>query len=111
MNNTFLTSFTHKNGAICGAISGVNRDELEAKEKIILSEIETNPNRSTRELSENLNIPFRSVQRYISNLREKGFIERVGANKNGYWKVIKLQLLVLWLMNMYRLNVMAIKLH
>jgi|BioPla2DNA2_1021312.scaffolds.fasta_scaffold11186_5 ATP-dependent DNA helicase RecG len=72
-----------------GAISGVNRDELEAKEKIILSEIETNPNLSTRELSENLNIPFRSVQRYISNLRKKGFIERVGANKNGYWKVIK----------------------
>ena len=31
-----------------GAISGVNRDELEAKEKIILSEIETNPNLSTR---------------------------------------------------------------
>ena len=89
MNNTFLISFTHKNGAISGAISGVNRDELEATEKIILSEIETNPNLSTKELSENLNIPFRSVQRYISNLREKGFIERVGANKNGYWKVIK----------------------
>ena len=89
MNNTFLTSFTHKNGVISDAISGVNRDELEAKEKIILSEIETNSNISTRELSENLNIPFRSVQRYISNLREKVFIERVGANKNGYWKVIK----------------------
>ena len=81
MNNTFLTSFRYKNGVISGAISGVNRDELEAKEKIILSEIETNHNLSTRELSENLNIPFRSVQRYISNLREKGFIERVGANK------------------------------
>lgn len=80
MNNTFLTSFTHK--------SGVNRDELEAK-KIILSEIETNSNLSTGELSENLNIPFRSVQRYISNLREKGFIETVETNKNGYWKVIK----------------------
>lgn len=72
-----------------GAISGVNRDELEAKEKIILSEIEANPNLSTRLLSETLNIPFRSVQRYISNLREKGFIDRVDANKNGYWKVLK----------------------
>ena len=99
MDNTFLTSFTHKNGVISDALSGVNRDELEAK-KIILSEIETNPNLSTGELSENLNIPFRSVQRYISNLREKGFIERVGANKNEYWKVIRYQLLVLWLMNM-----------
>lgn len=88
MNNTFLTSFTYKNGVISDALSGVNRDELEAK-KIILSEIETNPNLSTGELSENLNIPFRSVQRYISNLREKGFIKRVGAKKNGNWKVIK----------------------
>ena len=88
MNNTFLTSFTHKSGVISDAISGVNRDELEAK-KIILSEIETNSNLSTGELNENLNIPFRSVQRYISNLREKGFIERVGAKKNGNWKVIK----------------------
>ena len=54
MNNTFLTSFTHKNSAISGVISGVNKDELEAKEKIILSEIETNPNLSTRELSEKM---------------------------------------------------------
>ena len=34
------------------------------------------------------------------SLAEKGFIERVGANKNEYWKVIRYQLLVLWLMNM-----------
>ena len=77
VNNTFLTSFTHKNGAISGAISGVNRDELEAKEKIILSEIETNPNRSTRELSENLNIPFRSVQRYISNRVKRDLLKEL----------------------------------
>lgn len=68
-----------------GVISGVNREELEAKEKIILSKIDL----SIRELSETLDIPFRSVQRYISNLREKGFIKRIGANKNGHWKVLK----------------------
>jgi len=72
-----------------GVISGTDRDELEEKDKLILLKIESNPKLSTRELSELLSIPFRSVQRYISNLREKGFIERVGANKNGYWKVIK----------------------
>lgn len=59
------------------------------KESLILSKIESEPNLSARELSEILNIPFRSVQRYISNLREKGCIERVGSNKTGYWKVIK----------------------
>lgn len=76
-------------GAISGAISGANIDELDEKENLIFSKIENNPKLSAKELSELLSIPFRSVQRYISNLREKGFIERVGANKNGYWEVIK----------------------
>ena len=75
-------------GAISGAISGANVDELEKKEKKILLEIENNQNISTKELSDVLDIPFRSVQRYISNLREKGFIERIGANKNGHWKIV-----------------------
>ena len=26
------------------------------------------------------------MQRYFSNLKEKGIIERVGSNKTGYWK-------------------------
>ena len=64
-----------------GVISDVNREELETKEKIILSKIEGNPNLSTRELNETLDIPFRSVQRYISNLREKGFIKRIRTEK------------------------------
>jgi len=74
---------------MCRYLSGANREELDEKENLILSKIKNNPKLSARELSELLNIPFRSVQRYISNLREKGFIERVGANKYGYWKVIK----------------------
>ena len=57
------------------------------KEKMILCELENNPSFSAKQLSEKLNIPFRSVQRYISNLREKGFIERFGTNKSGHWKI------------------------
>ena len=76
-------------GAISGAISGVNREELDPKENLILSKLEESPYLSAKSMSEELNIPFRSVQRYFSNLKEKGFIERVGSNKNGYWKVIK----------------------
>ena len=75
--------------AISGAISGVNREELEEPEKIILNALGNNPHLTAREVSGTFNIHFRSVQRYVSNLREKGFIERIGANKNGYWKIIK----------------------
>ena len=75
-------------GVISGAISGVNSEELDDKEKVILDMLLVNPHLSARELSNTLNIPFRSVQRYISNLREKGFIKRVGAHKNGYWDIL-----------------------
>ena len=75
-------------GAISGAISGVDSG-LNENENAILNVIKTNPNISAKDLSISLSIPFRSVQRYISNLKEKGIIERVGSNKSGYWKAIK----------------------
>ncbi len=56
---------------------------------MILDMLLNNPHLSAKELSGTLNIPFRSVQRYVSNLREKGFIKRIGANKNGYWEILK----------------------
>ena len=31
----------------------------------------------------------RTIQRYFTELREKGFIERVGSDKTGYWKILK----------------------
>lgn len=74
-------------GAISGAISGVNSG-LNENEQSIIDLLKTNPSLSAKELSYNLNIPFRSVQRYISNLKDKGIIQRIGSNKTGYWEVI-----------------------
>ena len=71
-----------------GAISGVDNG-MNENENAILDLIKANPNLSAREISELLGIPFRSVQRYLSNLKEKKVIERAGSNKKGYWKVIK----------------------
>ena len=59
---------------------------LESK---VLEAIKMNPNLTAKEISESLLIPFRSVQRYISFLKENGFISREGSNKKGYWKIIK----------------------
>ncbi len=61
--------------------------DLPAGEMKVLIELIENNLSTAAQLSEKLNIPFRSVQRYISELKEKGYIERVGSNKNGYWKV------------------------
>lgn len=40
-------------------------------EKEILNAIKANPSATAKDLSISLNIPFRSVQKYFSNLKEK----------------------------------------
>ena len=76
-------------GVINGALSGVNKSELNELENKVFEAIKTNPNLTAKEIGENYMIPFRSVQRYLSTLKEKGFIVREGSNKTGYWKIIK----------------------
>jgi len=38
-------------------------------------------------LAEKLGITFRSIDRNISLLKEKGLLERVVSDKSGYWKI------------------------
>lgn len=64
-----------------GALSGVNSNELNKLESKVYEAIKINQNLTAKEISENLYIPFRSVQRYLATLKEKGFIVREGSNK------------------------------
>lgn len=53
----------------------------------ILKEMRNNPNVTLPQLMVLLNRGKTSIQNNVSFLRKNGFIERVGSNKNGYWKV------------------------
>lgn len=55
----------------------------------ILKELRKNPKTTQPQLIEILGIGRTAVQKNITYLREHGYIERVGANKNGYWKVLR----------------------
>lgn len=81
--------FKRKQGLNNGALSGVNNIELNELESKVYEAIKINRNLTAKEISENLYIPFRSVQRYLAALKEKGFIVKEGSNKKGYWKIIK----------------------
>ena len=78
-------------GVISGAISGVVNEEgsLSIEEQRILDALKINSQLTTKELSEILSIPFRSVQRYVAHLRLDNYIVRKGSNKTGYWEVLK----------------------
>ena len=53
----------------------------------ILDLLKKNGNLTRKELSEQMGLSDSGVKKILSSLRNDGFIERVGANKNGYWKV------------------------
>ncbi len=79
-------NITPKNGTINGEINDVKN--ITENEQIILKIIADVPNLSQKEISEKTKIPYRTVQRVISSLKNKKRIERIGSNKSGYWKIL-----------------------
>ncbi|MDY4466309.1 MAG: Fic family protein [Candidatus Treponema excrementipullorum] len=54
---------------------------------IILNAIRENPCITQNELAEKIGVSVRSIIRNMKKLQEAGLVRRVGADKNGYWKV------------------------
>lgn len=59
-----------------------------AKEKII-SAIRNNPNVTINQLMVITGLPEPGVKKNLKQLKDAGIIARIGANKNGYWEVLK----------------------
>ena len=64
-------------------------EELTENEKRVLLELINNPSVPYDQLVIDLKISRRTVSRVFVSLVEKGYIERIGTNKKGYWKIIK----------------------
>ena len=47
------------------------------------------PNITQDELGKLLGVTLKTISRNFKVLLEKNYIERIGANKNGYWQIIK----------------------
>ena len=67
-----------------GVNVGVNKTQ-----KRILEIIFENNNITQEELACELNVSIRTIERNVSTLRKKGFLDRVGSDKNGYWEIVK----------------------
>ena len=64
-------------------------NDLSENEKRVLLELINNPSIPCDTLVVELKISRRTVSRVFETLVKKGYIQRVGTNKKGYWKVIK----------------------
>ena len=55
----------------------------------ILTEIRNNPNITKPKLAVRIGVGKTTIDNGIAALKKYGFIERIGSNKSGYWKVLK----------------------
>lgn len=55
----------------------------------IINLIKENKNITKKELEKITSLSKSTIDRVISNLKEKNIIKRNGANKNGYWEILK----------------------
>lgn len=92
-NNAFMLNATIRNGvinetdgAINEAINGVIN--ISATEQAVLDAIKKNQKITKIELQKETSLGKSTIDRAIRALKEKYFIERVGSNKTGHWKII-----------------------
>ena len=77
-----------KGGQIGGQIGGQKKGILlTSKQEKVLTLIKQKPDISRAELSKKLGINESAVQKHLENLKGKKIIERIGADKGGYWQV------------------------
>ena len=51
--------------------------------------IHKNPNINAQEIAIKLSVTKHTVENYLSKLKEAKYIERIGSDKTGHWRVIK----------------------
>ncbi len=66
----------------------VRWSELTEKQKLMLQKIKEKPTVSRKELSVELKINGSAVQKHIENLKKKGLLRRIGADRGGHWEVM-----------------------
>lgn len=70
-------------------IAASRKNGLNDTRKIILSEMRHNPNITKKELAVLIGISETAIDNNIKYLKQNGYIERIGPNKDGWWKVLK----------------------
>jgi len=71
------------------SLTNITDENLNKLQKSIIKLIMDKPNITQEELAILLDVNKRTIIRNFKLLLEEKYIERVGANKNGYWKINK----------------------
>ena len=76
---------TKKNvGTNVGTNVGINKTE-----KAVLGILINDPQKTADEMSTEIGVTKRTIERTLVSLKKKGLIERIGSNKSGRWSVVQ----------------------
>ena len=64
-------------------------ETINNKSQKLIEILQLDPHLTTAELMEKLGCSRATVARIIKELKEKGYLVRVGSNKKGTWKILK----------------------
>lgn len=81
-DNDIMNLKAHYEGVIEGVIEGVGKN-IKEKMALILCELNKQPGLRTNMLSDKTNIPIKSIERYIKQLKDAGLIKYSGSTKSG----------------------------
>jgi len=84
---TLPFDFVQENVVDKVAYKPVDKTEMNITQAKVLELIRDNPNITQPQLAVKLGLGKTAIQNSIAFLKKNGFIERVGSNKLGYWKV------------------------
>jgi len=62
---------------------------LSDTERLAILELIKNPEITYSQLASEIGVSRRTISRAMASLVKKEFIERVGNNKSGFWKIIR----------------------
>ncbi len=83
--------FNYLNGDVADKVvyKPVDNSSLNVTQQRLLQELRNNPNLTQPQLATIMGLGKSAIQNNISFLKKNGYIERIGANKRGYWKIIE----------------------
>lgn len=88
VENEFGGTSVHIQRKVEKTLPDVKTMDITERQKRIVTLIFDNPRTTSYELSKELSVTSRTIQKDLSVLQEKHLIHRKGSDKNGYWEII-----------------------
>jgi predicted HTH transcriptional regulator len=78
-------SITHAGGGVNGGVNG----DVTGTQKSIMESIARNKFLSLADIALQIGKPKRTVENNVKKLKSMGVLVRVGADKNGHWRIVE----------------------